>query len=621
MQASSFRPPLNRLFDFICLWVLPLGLLLLLCDLFFLPGRNVHHKIYYGLFSIPTLLAVCLRPRELKGVLQEPIVVALLAFGAWAMLSLNWSPETEGFLGQVKPSLHLLMLFIGTSLLFRYRTQNLQTLLFCAATLAMFATALDLYHFGKSYAPGLRMIGGGAFDNPLLSSHVFAFFCVYWLTVSMLCKRYQTLCLSIPAAAIMFAAVAATGSRTPLVAITLAACWLSFILWNRRSLILLSSMLLTAAAVLLAFPELIGARGDSYRLEIWHIALQLIAQHPWIGYGYEAPLSIDPGIGYPLSEPHSFALGVLYYVGIIGFVPWIFMQGWALLSSWRQRAQPLMVLASTWLAFGIGAGLTEGGGILSRPKEHWYLLWVPLALIAAYNINQRARRLLPVAVTTLSSKFLEQLTTNAQVIEADHSAPKVMQLADGSFLKLFHPRRWHISSNFNPDSERFALNSEQLRSLGIPTPETIGLYRLQDGSSAVHYRSPPGQTLHQAFTFCVTSQERQALTRGFGKFLARLHEQGVYLRSLHSGNVLVLENGEFGLIDLADLRIFPSALSLSRRRRNLQHLQRAPQDRAWLFTEQFEALLQGYAAIASVSAVNYLQQQVTPRPSGLVQPR
>ena len=26
--------------------------------------------------------------------------------------------------------------------------------------------------------------------------------------------------------------------------------------------------------------------------------------------------------------------------------------------------------------YGIGAGLTEGGGIISRPKEHWYLLWI-----------------------------------------------------------------------------------------------------------------------------------------------------------------------------------------------------------------------------------------------------
>nr|BFE91969.1 hypothetical protein GCM10020185_25050 [Pseudomonas brassicacearum subsp. brassicacearum] len=69
---------------------------------------------------------------------------------------------------------------------------------------------------------------------------------------------------------------------------------------------------------------MIFARGDSYRFEIWQIILQAIAEHPWIGHGYGADLEVDPGIGYMLAEPHNFALGVLYYVGIIGFVPWIF---------------------------------------------------------------------------------------------------------------------------------------------------------------------------------------------------------------------------------------------------------------------------------------------------------
>lgn len=610
MQLNGLNNTSNRVFDFICLWILPLGYFLLLCALFFLPGRGLHHKLFYGLFSIPALIALCLRPRMTKELLREPIVIAVLLFAAWALLSLCWGPGTDRSAGQFKPPLHTLLLFVGCYLLVRFRSDVIQPLLFCTATVALVATVFNLYMFSRIYGPGVRLIGGGAFDNPLLSSHVFGFFCTYWLSLSMTCKRRRILWLSIPAMAIMFAAVIATGSRTPLVALTLAVLWLSFMCWNRRSLVLLGALVVTGTAVVMAFSQMISVRGDSYRLELWQLTLQKIADHPWIGHGYNATLTLDPGVGYVLQEPHSFALGVLYYVGIFGFLPWLFFHVLGLLTSWRNRVQPLFIIASAWLVFGIGAGLTEGGGIISRPKEHWFLLWIPLALIAALSINQRARRLLamPVKMATLSA--LQQLTVNARIIEEDGLGPKVLRLADGTFLKLFRRRRWYTSGSFNPYSERFALNSVQLRTLGIPTPQILELYRYEDGSTAVLYSPLPGNTLRQILQGITAPAVRQALVERFGKFMAQLHEQGVYFRSLHLGNVLVLDDGEFGLIDLADMRIYPSALSKSLRQRNLRHMQRYTEDRRWLFEDHFDALLTGYAATASQSAVDNLHRQV-----------
>lgn len=610
MQVSGFNSVSNRVFDFICLWILPVGYFLLLCALFFLPGRSLHHKLFYGLFSIPSLIAICLRPREFKELLREPIFVALVVFAAWALLSLCWSPGGQSIAGQFKPPMHTLLLFVGCYLLVRYRNDILQPLLFSAAMVGLIGTAYFLFKFARVYEPGLRLIGGGAFDNPLLSSHIFGFFCAYWLSLSMTCKRRQILWLSIPAMVVMFAAVIATGSRTPLVALTMASLWLCFICWGRRSVVLLGALLVCGSTVSVLFSQMIIGRGDSYRFEIWQLALKEIADHPWIGHGYNANLAIDPGVGYTFQEPHSFVLGVLYYVGIFGLLPWLFFQVWGLLNSWRNRLQPLFIIASTWLVFGIGAGLTEGGGIISRPKEHWFLLWIPLALIAALSINQRARRLLAMPVNTLTPMALQQLSDQAQIIEEDGLGPKVLRLVDGSFLKLFRRRRWYTSGSFNPYSERFAVNSEQLRTMGIPTPQILALYRLENGSSAVHYSPLPGNTLRQVLQGITAPAVRQALVERFGKFMAQLHEQGVYFRSLHLGNVLVLDDGEFGLIDVADMRIYPSSLSLSLRQRNLRHMQRYTVDRRWLFEDHFDALLLGYAKKASKSAVDNLHRQV-----------
>ena len=128
------------------------------------------------------------------------------------------------------------------------------------------------------------------------------------------------------------------------------------------------------------------------------------------------------------------------------------------------------------------------------------------------------------------------------------------------------------------------------------------------GMTAVLYRPLPGETLRQ-----ISNKEGfdwQSNLDPLVALIRRLHGAGIYFRSLHLGNVLVLEDGEFGLIDVADMRIYPSSLSLSLRQRNLRHMQRYTVDRRWLFEDHFQALLQGYAVTASKSAVDTLHKQV-----------
>ncbi|WP_313451202.1 O-antigen ligase family protein [Pseudomonas rhodesiae] len=610
MHSKRLSYGANRVFDFLVLWILPIGLLLLLSSLFFVTNRNVLHKFYYGLFSAPTLLLLCLRPREIKELLREPLVIAFLVFCAWALTSLLWSPEQHPDTDLFKRPLHTFMLFAGCGLLLHYRNELFKPIFFSAAVIALVVCLFNLVAFIKGFEPGMRMIGGrGALDNPLLSSHVFGFFCVYWLYVCVTTQRLHVLWFSVPAMAIMTAAVLATGSRTPLVALTLTILWITFVSRNRRSALLIAGLVVGAAGLLLIYPELITSRGSSFRFELWSMSLQHIAEHPWIGHSYDSELYLTLADGNELREPHSFALGVLYYVGIIGFIPWIFMLAWGLFKGFKQRAQPLFILASSLLMYGIGAGLTEGGGILSRPKEHWFLLWIPLAIIAGLSVAQRRRSVLSMPVQSLKTETFEQLCSDAHVIEADGLGPKVLRLADGRFLKVFRPRRWYTSGSFNPYSERFASNAEQLRAMGIPTPQILGVYGLSDGSSAVIYSPLSGLTLRQALQ-SLDSSLRESLIERFGQFMAQLHERGVYFRSLHQGNVLLMDDGEFGLIDIADLRIFPSPLRNALRQRNLRHMQRYPQDRAWLFETHFEQLAKGYASVAGQAATATIRAHV-----------
>ena len=49
----------------------------------------------------------------------------------------------------------------------------------------------------------------------------------------------------------------------------------------------------------------------------------------------------------------------------------------------RWRDDALVQIFSATMLYGLAAGITEGGSFISRPKEHWFLIWIPITLLAA----------------------------------------------------------------------------------------------------------------------------------------------------------------------------------------------------------------------------------------------
>lgn len=186
------------------------------------------------------------------------------------------------------------------------------------------------------------------------------------------------------------------------------------------------------------------------------------------------------------------------------------------------------------------------------------------------------------------------LREGAQVLEADGSGDKVLRLHDGRMLKLFRRKRLISSALLFPYARRFARNASVLRELGIPCPEVIATYRIPSiQRDAVYYAPLPGDTLRQLLD---DRQQAQALRAQLGRFVAQLHEAGVYFRSLHLGNVVLTPERELGLIDIADLQRQRRALRDSQRERNFHHMLRYPQDRQWLQGEDAgRVFLEAYA--------------------------
>lgn len=597
---------IERAYQLAARYLLPLGVIVLLAGLPLLPDRSLYHKLYYGLICVPALLMALARPSRLAHLFREPIFLSFGAFVIWLWLSIAWTEATESWTSLAKWPLYVILLFVAFAQAQRNDLSRFFNSFHIAAAVFSLSTLYALVTAAPEVLSGVRLIGTGALSNPLLSSHLFGFFTVFWLIMALRSHRGSSVLLNSSIALLMLVAVLGTGSRTPLVALGLAVLWICLLKLNRQSVILILIAGISLVAIGVFAPQLILDRGFSSRPEIWQKALALILQHPLLGHGYNAPLSIPvESLGMSFSEPHNFGLGVLFDLGIIGFIPWVLMQLLTVVAGWRHRHDWRFVLASALMIYGIGAALTEGGGILSRPKEHWFLLWIPLAMMAALSATSRLKRA-RVRLRPVGADELNQLMDGSTVIEQDGLGPKVVKLSDGTFLKLFRRKQWLSSASLTPYSQRFAHNSLSLTERQIDTPEVIECLRFDDGSTGVHYRPLPGVTLRAALETAPDVNSRERLVRHAGHYLGMLHERGVYFRSLHLGNVLLLPNGNLALIDIADMRVFKRPLSSVMRQRNLKHMQRYKQDRSWLFEQHYDALREGYSQAASTKAADTL---------------
>lgn len=209
---------------------------------------------------------------------------------------------------------------------------------------------------------------------------------------------------------------------------------------------------------------------------------------------------------------------------------------------------------------------------------------------------------------TLSEENLNELLQGARVIEEDGYGIKVARLANGDYLKLYRRKRLLSSALWSPPARRFADNAERLRQLDIPAPIIIEILQVPRRKlNGVRYQPLPGETLRNHWRSLDDGRRAEEVER-FGMLLGQLHESGVYFRSLHLGNVLILPDGRFGLIDLSDMQISGRPLPRWKRQRNLQHMLRYTEDSHWLATQHRQSLLVGYARNCGQVAAERLAQ-------------
>lgn len=366
------------------------GIFFILAGLLMVPKTSNYHTFYYILILAPVILLLGMRPKITTENLSN-ITKIFILFAAWSTLSILWSDTQESMLTPIKRSIYILCLFFSFSII---NTDNKDTILkvfISAGAVVALISVYSLYSFQMTHQPGSRFIGTGALSNPLLSSHIFGLFSVLFLMLSLTTKIIKIKLTYLTIGLIFILTVVATGSRTPLLALIATAAWIAFILKNKKSIIIIAFSAIVLSFIYLLYPEAILSRGLAYRPELWSLAIEKILSRPILGYGFDSNTEFYiSSLDTAFRESHNMHLSILYFSGIVGFTLWCAMHIYALFECWRNKKNTLFIIASALLVYGIAAGITEGGGLLPRPKEHWFITWIPLAFVSALLTNKKA---------------------------------------------------------------------------------------------------------------------------------------------------------------------------------------------------------------------------------------
>ncbi|MHC4948495.1 MAG: BUD32 family EKC/KEOPS complex subunit [Planctomycetota bacterium] len=201
----------------------------------------------------------------------------------------------------------------------------------------------------------------------------------------------------------------------------------------------------------------------------------------------------------------------------------------------------------------------------------------------------------------LDPPAFDRLIEGAVVLGRDRYGRNLLRRPDGRYVKLMRQRSRPLSTAaYRPYALRFVRNTRRLAARGVTTVAVREVFRAPcERRDGVVYDPLPGTDLRAV----LAAGGRDDVLDAFAGFLADLHDRGVYFRALRLGNVLVLPDGRFALVDVADCRFATRPLGPWRRGRNFRPLVGDPVDAALLAPARLDRLVRGYLARAAPGPV------------------
>ncbi|CAG8864096.1 hypothetical protein PS627_00859 [Pseudomonas fluorescens] len=367
--------------DVLVAWA-SLGLVVLLCAPWLLPGNKLYHQLLIFLLWLPALLGMF--HRDLRVMLKQPECVLFVLFAIWTLLVLAVEGG-DNVGGKSKVPIYVALTLAGVLVAAQSRKWTLESLLLYSSIVGgLFAiVSLILFYVIAEQPSGGRLIAVGLWDTAIMAAHAVGALAIMG-AFTVQTKRFAPwakLLLVIPA---LGYAMFLGFSQTRGVWIALAACLLVMIMArpSRMGVALVVLACVGVGAVALYDPLILLQRGVSYRPELWQGGMDLMLENWGMGVGfhtYEIQIPIG-GAQAAFKHPHNLFLDTGVREGLFGLLLfaclWLAV-GWR---GWVSREQPLgQLVLALWVFSGVSL-LTDGIGLWLKPNADWLITWLPIAL-------------------------------------------------------------------------------------------------------------------------------------------------------------------------------------------------------------------------------------------------
>ena len=356
------------------------GLVWFLAAIALAPSNKVYQQGLVLFLWLPTLVvAWSARQVIVQAWRRQPALwgsVALLL--AWGGLSLAWSSaEDPG--REAKRLLYILVFLLAFPLLAQLGLARIRQLLLAGSALLAVAALVSVIHFYGVLGMPLvaRLKGIGEISHPILGAYVIGSAVLFLLYEPPRQRGLQLLWLAALTCLGLFAML--SQSRGAVLALVLTVIMAPLWFRDRHSRVF---AMLAAIATGLAFYlvyDLIALRGSSYRPEIFHAVVDMIAAHPWTGLGLGAAYDVS-AVGKHFDHTHNMFTHIAVEMGLPGMLLWVMVWLYTLGEIIRARGTLFgKILLGFWV-YSTLAMQFDAASLTGTPRAEWFISWLPVGL-------------------------------------------------------------------------------------------------------------------------------------------------------------------------------------------------------------------------------------------------